>query len=88
MLSALAKYVINRFIHVIVCPFVPFLLAIVLSVLRFMASNYPFGICTRFLQPEVYIFLLITFTLEICQIIFCHIFDQYIHCLSRDLFVS
>ena len=31
-------------LYFIVCPFVVFLVAIVLSVLRFMASDYPFGI--------------------------------------------
>jgi hypothetical protein len=30
---------------IVVCPFVLFLLAIVLSVLRFTDSDYPFGIC-------------------------------------------
>jgi CBS-domain-containing membrane protein len=32
------------FVHCIVCPSVPFLLSIVLSVLRFTTSDYPFGI--------------------------------------------
>ena len=33
------------FFYIVVCPFVPFLLAIVLSViLRYLDSDYPFGI--------------------------------------------
>jgi hypothetical protein len=35
----------------IVCPFVPFPLAIVLSVLRFTDSDYTFGIFDLFLKP-------------------------------------
>jgi hypothetical protein len=33
-----------RVLFIVVCPFVLFLLAIVLSVLLFTASDYPFGI--------------------------------------------
>jgi hypothetical protein len=42
------------------CPFVLFLLAIVLSVLRFMYYDYPFGIFKLFLHvaPLGYIFLI------------------------------
>jgi hypothetical protein len=36
------------FLSVVICPFVPFLLAIVLSVLRFMDSDYPFDIFKLF----------------------------------------
>ena len=39
--------------HCVVCPFVLFLLAIVLSVLRCMASDYPFGIFKLFLQNNL-----------------------------------
>ena len=34
--------------YIIVCPFVLFILVIVLSVLRFTASDYPFGIFELF----------------------------------------
>jgi hypothetical protein len=34
----------------VVCPFVLFLLAIVLSILRFTDSDYPFGIFKHFLK--------------------------------------
>jgi hypothetical protein len=36
-------------LYIVVCPFVLFLLAIVLSVLRFTYSDYPFGILKLFL---------------------------------------
>jgi len=37
-------------LYIVVCPFVLFLLAIVLSVLRYTDSDYPFGIFKLFLQ--------------------------------------
>jgi hypothetical protein len=36
-------------LQIVVCPFVLFILAIVLSVLRYMDSDYPFGIFKLFL---------------------------------------
>ena len=40
----------------VVCPFVLFLLAIVLSILRFTDYDYPFGIFKLFLQTFVSLF--------------------------------
>ena len=40
-------------LQIVVCPFVLFLLAIVLSVLRFTDSDYPFGIFKLFLIRQI-----------------------------------
>ena len=48
-----ARFFFHRFLcsvlHIIVCPFVIFLLAVVLSVLLFTACDYLFGIFQNFL---------------------------------------
>ena len=41
-------------LKIVVCPFVLFLLAIVLSVLRYTDSDYPFGIFTLLIQENVW----------------------------------
>jgi hypothetical protein len=46
-------------LEIVVCPFVLFILSIVLSVLRYTDSDYPFGVFKLFLIPlcfiEVYV---------------------------------
>jgi hypothetical protein len=50
-------------LKIVVCSFVPFLLAIDLSVLRFTDSDYPFGVLKLFLMDSLSIFV----------ILFCHL---------------
>jgi len=62
-------------LSIVVCPFVLFLLAIVLSVLRFMDSDYPFGI---------FKVILIIAMLEYIYI--CFLFDSF--CEKNEIFIT
>jgi len=46
-------FLLYNVLFIVVCPFVIFRLAIVLSVLQFKASDYPFGIFKLFLSPFI-----------------------------------
>jgi hypothetical protein len=63
------------FFYIVVCPFVPFLLAIVLSViLRYLDSDYPFGIFKLFLVLDGLVYGCQTPLVTIFQLYHC---DQY-----------